>query len=62
MPCRDEVCTPAGGAASDGRRPIVEIKPDSIHQRSPFCVGTTTEVALYDEYIAKYDKLESPSK
>ena len=52
----------AGGAASDGRRPIVEIKPDSIHQRSPFCVGTTTEVALYEQFIAKYDPVESPSE
>lgn len=30
----------AGGVASDGFRNILEIKPDSLHQRSPFYAGS----------------------
>lgn len=35
----------AGGYATDGRRPIIDIKPESLHQRVPLIIG--------DERLAK---------
>ncbi len=34
----------AGGRASDGRRRILEIQPDSIHQRTPLLAGSLIEM------------------
>ncbi len=42
----------AGGAASDGRRRILDIEPDSLHQRSPFFVGSAEDVNIVEEFLA----------
>jgi len=42
----------AGGAASDGTRPILEIKPDSLHQRTPLFIGSKAEVRIAEEFLA----------
>jgi fructose-1,6-bisphosphatase I len=42
----------AGGAASDGRMRIMEIIPDSLHQRSPFYVGSKNMVRKIENFIA----------
>jgi len=34
----------AGGIASDGERRVLDIQPDSIHQRSPLILGAADEV------------------
>ncbi len=34
----------AGGMATNGTRRILEIKPEGIHQRTPFCVGSKREM------------------
>jgi fructose-1,6-bisphosphatase I len=34
----------AGGAASTGRERVLEVKPDSLHQRVPLIAGSRTEV------------------
>ena len=34
----------AGGVATDGVRPVLDIQPDSIHQRSPMIAGHPDEV------------------
>jgi fructose-1,6-bisphosphatase I len=34
----------AGGKASDGHRRILDIQPESLHQRTPFYVGSTNMV------------------
>lgn len=39
----------AGGAATDGRRRILEIRPESIHQRTPLVVGSEVEMAAFAE-------------
>lgn len=39
----------AGGAASTGREPILDIVPDALHQRAPLIVGSRAEV----EYVAR---------
>ena len=45
----------AGGYASDGRRPILEIIPESLHQRTPFFVGNRELVEKAEAFIARYD-------
>ncbi len=35
----------AGGAATDGRKPILDIDVDSLHQRSPLFIGSRLDVA-----------------
>lgn len=41
----------AGGKASDGRRRILDIAPESLHQRSPFYVGSLNMVEKAERFI-----------
>lgn len=41
----------AGGAASDGRRPILDLVPTGLHDRTPLCIGARDDVALYDKFV-----------
>jgi len=41
----------AGGAASDGKRRILDIEPDNFHQRSPVFIGTKEAVAMAEACI-----------
>jgi fructose-1,6-bisphosphatase I len=34
----------AGGYASDGKRPILEIQPSELHQRVPLYIGSKEDV------------------
>lgn len=45
----------AGGYASDGLGNILNIRPHSLHQRTPFFVGNRDLVEKAEEYIRKYD-------
>jgi fructose-1,6-bisphosphatase I len=45
----------AGGAASDGRQRILEIQPQSLHERVAFFAGNTDLVRRAEEFIATYD-------
>jgi len=45
----------AGGYASDGRKPILDIQPTSLHQRVPLFIGNTDLVNQAEEYISKFD-------
>ncbi len=45
----------AGGYASDGRQPIRDVVPTSLHQRSPLYVGNTGLVKKAEALIAEYD-------
>jgi len=38
----------AGGRASTGKMRVLDIQPDSIHQRIPFAVGSSVEVRRYE--------------
>ncbi len=42
----------AGGAATDGRRRIVELTPTSLHQRTPLVIGSKSDVAFATEVLA----------
>ena len=41
----------AGGRALDGQRRVLEITPDSIHQRTPLVVGSRVEMADFDQFV-----------
>ena len=42
----------AGGMAIDGSRRVLDIHPDSIHQRVPLVVGSRVEVADFERFFA----------
>ena len=47
----------AGCRATDGRgQRIMDIKPDSLHQRVPFYVGSRQMVERAEDFILKYDE------
>ena len=45
----------AGGAASNGRKRILDLKPEQIHERSPVFIGCKDDVALAEEFIRKFE-------
>lgn len=45
----------AGGYASTGRRPIRDVQPTALHQRTPLFVGNRSLVEKVEAYIAIYD-------
>ncbi len=47
----------AGGRASDGRRNILDIVPDSLHQRTPLYIGSAEYVDLAEKYLAEDGEL-----
>jgi len=42
----------AGGYASDGHRPILEIEPKDLHQRTPLYIGSKKDVETADTFIS----------
>ncbi len=49
------IANQAGGYASDGRRNILEIQPDSLHQRTALFIGQRGLVEKAEEYIRQFD-------
>jgi fructose-1,6-bisphosphatase I len=45
----------AGGYASNGHDSILDIKPQDLHQRTPFFIGNRELVEKAEEFIAEYD-------
>ncbi len=41
----------AGGMAIDGTRRVLDIQPDSIHQRTPLVVGSRVELADFERFV-----------
>ena len=37
----------AGGIATDGTQPVLDVQPESIHQRTPLIVGSRVEMAAF---------------
>ncbi len=46
----------AGGLATTGRGRVVELQPESLHQRAPFIFGSKTEVERVRRYHEEFDK------
>ena len=45
----------AGGASSDGRQRVMDIPPESLHQRTPIFVGNRELVEKAEEFIRQHD-------
>jgi fructose-1,6-bisphosphatase I len=45
----------AGGRGSDGTQNILDITPQSLHQRTPFFVGNRELVEQAEQFLRKYD-------
>ncbi|MFI5203376.1 MAG: class 1 fructose-bisphosphatase [Flavobacteriales bacterium] len=45
------ICEQAGGKATNGKQRILEIKPEKLHQRVPFYVGSATMVDKVHEFL-----------
>ncbi len=43
----------AGGTALDGTRRMLDVQPDSIHQRTPLVAGSRVELADFERFILK---------
>ena len=43
----------AGGRATDGRKRILDIKPDDLHQRVPLFIGSEEDVLIAEKFLAK---------
>jgi len=48
----------AGGRASDGRRDILDIEPDELHQRTPLYIGSSTFVDMAEAFLGGAQKFE----
>jgi fructose-1,6-bisphosphatase I len=46
----------AGGASSDGRQRVMDIPPESLHQRTPIFVGNRDLVEKAEEFIRQHDR------
>ncbi|KAI0562013.1 fructose-1,6-bisphosphatase [Gracilaria domingensis] len=44
----------AGGKATTGKEPILDIMPSSIHQRVPVYMGSSDDIADFEALAAKY--------
>ena len=52
----------AGGMASDGKQNILEIIPQSLHQRTPFYVGSKNMVKKTEEFLNPFPNLPPEGK
>ena len=50
----------AGGRATDGHNRILELSPQSLHERVPFCFGSPEQVALFEAAIDGSKEQTSP--
>lgn len=48
----------AGGYASDGQKPILDIIPQTLHQRTPLFIGNRDLVEKAEAFIARYDLVD----
>ena len=44
----------AGGMATDGFNPILDIKPETLHQRVPCFIGSTEMVKQADKFMQEF--------
>jgi fructose-1,6-bisphosphatase I len=48
----------AGGKASNGKQRMLDIKPTSLHQRTPIFIGSEEDVLLVEKFLRDYDPIE----
>jgi len=47
------ICEQAGGRASDGGTPILDLVPEAIHQRTPLYIGSSDIVKMAENFLAE---------
>lgn len=52
----------AGGKSTTGRKRILEIQPDNIHQRVPVIMGSRLEVSLIELYHSEFDSHQAQDR
>lgn len=52
----------AGGRATNGKQRILEIKPNSLHQRTPIFIGSEEDVKMVEEFMAREEQEEEKKK
>lgn len=50
------IITQAGGLATNGEKPILDMVPESIHQRAPIFLGSKDDVLEALSFIKKHSK------
>lgn len=50
----------AGGRASTGNQPLLEVVPDELHGRTPLVIGSQEDVALVESFIHDRDREAQP--
>ncbi|HRN27932.1 MAG: class 1 fructose-bisphosphatase [Ignavibacteriaceae bacterium] len=48
----------AGGRASNGKQRMLDVKPTSLHQRTPVFIGSEEDVLLVEKFMREYDVIE----
>ncbi len=43
----------AGGRATNGKKRLLEIKPETLHQRTPIFIGSEEDVKMVEEFMAR---------
>src|SRR3989339_360151 len=49
----------AGGRATDGKKRILEIQPQSLHERTPVFMGSEEDVKMVEDFMAKEEAAET---
>jgi fructose-1,6-bisphosphatase I len=52
----------AGGRATDGERRILDIQPESLHERTPLYIGSEDDVTIAEEFLQGKRDIEIPAK
>ncbi len=50
----------AGGAATDGSHSILDLEPQTLHQRTPFFVGNSELVSMAAQFVKLHDAMNTP--
>ena len=48
----------AGGRASDGKTRMLEVKPKTLHQRTPIFIGCEEDVLTVEKFLRDYNVIE----
>ncbi|MFH0881376.1 MAG: class 1 fructose-bisphosphatase [bacterium] len=52
----------AGGYASNGKIPILDVQPTTLHQRVPLFMGSRSEVETLERFLKEHEGEETPSE
>jgi fructose-1,6-bisphosphatase I len=48
----------AGGRATNGKQRMLDIKPTSLHERTPIFIGSEEDVLLVEKFMREYDPIQ----